>query len=203
MAIVVTAPVVQLFDPNVTDASGGQSILAAINNADPEAARLLQARPFTFVAEGQSIGTEAVTIALLAPVNLTLLGVTFPASSVRLIRTRVWSRRATVAQAGFCEVPWLVVGGATPSVLAGFTVAAGLTALNDPQLITGIPNNNDNATTPNYGKGIVVMDPVATTNVIVGVQNILGTTNAPTTATLMRWRLEVFVDTLVSLPVAA
>lgn len=202
MALTITRAVAESFDPNVTDSSGGQALLAAALNADPEAARRFAQRPFTFVAEGQSVGNEAVTLALLAPINLTALGVTFPASSMRLIRTKCWSRRATVNNAGYAEIPWIVIGGATPSVVPAFTLAAGLTAANNPQLITGIPNNNS-ATAPEYGEGIVIMDAVATTNVIVGVQNIVGTTNAAASATLMRWRLEVLVDPLVILPVAA
>jgi hypothetical protein len=202
MAVVVTRPVGELFDSNVTDNSGGYTLLAAALNNDPEAARLFAARPFTFVTEGQNVGNEAVTIALLAPVNLTLLGVAFPASSQRTIRTRVWSRRATVANCGYVEKVWTVIGGTTPSVAPDITVAAALAAVNEPSVVAATPNNNS-ASAPEYGTGIVIMDAVATTNVIVGVQNLLGTTRAATSATLLRWRLEVIVDPLVILPVAA
>src|ERR1043166_7804548 len=113
MALTITRAVQEAFDANVTDSSGGFALLKAIENNDPEAARYLAPRPFTFIAEGQSVGNEAVTLALLAPINLTALGVTFPASSMRNIRTKVWSRRATVANAGYCEKLWTVIGGAT------------------------------------------------------------------------------------------
>jgi hypothetical protein len=202
MAVVVTRAVAEAFDPNITDSSGGFSLLSAALNNDPEAARRYVQRPFTFIAEGQSVGNEAVTIALLAPVNLTLLGVSFPASSQRTIKTKVWSRRATVNQCGYCERIYTVIGGATPTVGLDTTVAAALAALNEPAVIARTPNNNS-ASAPEYGTGVVIMDLVSTTNVIVGVQNILGTTNAAVTATLMRWRLEVLVDPLVILPVAA
>ncbi len=202
MAITVTKPVTESYDPNITDAAGGLAVLAGVNNANPAASRILQPRPLTFSCEGQSVGNEAVTIALLAPVNLTLLGVLFPASSMRVIRTKCWSRRATVAQAGYAELAWVVIGGPTPSVVPVFTLTAGVAAANNPQLITGSPNNNS-ATAPEYGEGMVVMDAVSTTNVLVGVQNILGTSNAAVTATLLRWRLEVFVEPLVGIPVAA
>jgi hypothetical protein len=202
MAIVISGPIVGLFDPNVVDSVGGIGLLAAVNNADPEAAALFSPRPYTFVAQGQSVGNEAVTLALLAPINLTALGVVFPASSQRTIRTRVWSRRATVANCGFVEKIWTVIGGATPSVAPDSTVAAALAALNEPSVIAATPNNNS-ASAPEYGTGIVIMDAVSTASVIVGVQNLLGTTRAATSATLLRWRLEVLVDPLVILPVAA
>lgn len=202
MAVVTTTPVQGLFDPNVTDGAGGFSILSQINNNDPEAARLLSNRPLTFFTEGQCVGNEAVTIALLAPINLTTLGVTFPASSLRNIRCRCWSRRATVAEAGYTEKWYTVIGGATPSVAPDATLAAIVAAANNPAAAVRIPNNNS-AAAPHYGEGIVIMDAVATTNVIVGAQNIVGLTNVAGTATLMRYRLEVWVDSLVILPVAA
>jgi hypothetical protein len=202
MAIVLAGPIRGTFDPAVTDSSGGFNLLAGVNNNYPPASNAAGLRPITFVAEGQSVGNEAVTIALLAPINLTALGVPFPASSQRNITTRVWSRRATVAQAGFVEKVWTVIGGATPSVAPDLTVAAALAAVNEPSVVKATPNNNS-ASAPEYGTGIVIMDAVATTNVIVGVQNLLGTTRAPTSATLLRWRLEVLVDPLVILPVAA
>jgi hypothetical protein len=202
MALTITRPVGETFDVNVTDSSGGFQLVAAALNNDPEAARRFLLRPVTFIAEGQSVGNEAVTLALLAPVNLTTLGVTFPASSVRNIRTRVWSRRATVANCGYVEKLWTVIGGTTPSVAPDTSVAAALAAVSEPSVIAATPNNNS-AAAPEYGTGIVIMDAVATTNVIVGVQNLLGTTRAATSATLMRWRLEVFVEPLVVLPVAA
>lgn len=202
MALTITTPVQGLFDPNITDAAGGYAMLGAIQNNDPEATRILTVRPLTFFAEGQSVGTEAVTLALLAPINLTSLGVTFPASTQRTIYTKVWSRRATVANCGFVWKAWTVIGGATPSVAPDTSVAAALAAISEPSVIAATPNNNS-AAAPEYGTGIVIMDAVATTNVIVGVQNLLGTTRAATSATLMRWRLEVMVDSLVSLPVAA
>lgn len=202
MAVVVTRAVAETFDPNVTDSSGGFALLQAALNNDPEAARRYAQRPFTFIAEGQCVGNEAVTIALLAPVNLTTLGVLFPASSLRNIRCKVWSRRATVANAGYTEKWYTVIGGTTPSVAPDATLAAIVAAANNPAAAVRIPNNNS-AAAPEYGEGIVIMDAVATTNVIVGVQNIVGLTNVAATATLMRWRLEVYVDPLVILPVAA
>lgn len=202
MAIVLAGPITGTYDPNITDGSGGFNLFKQIENAYPPAVFAGALRPVTFVAEGQSVGNEAVTLALLAPINLTSLGVLFPASSLRNIRTRVWSRRATVNQCGYCERLYTVIGGATPSVGLDTTVAAALAALNEPAVIARTPNNNS-ASAPEYGTGIVIMDAVSTTNVIVGVQNILGTTNAAVTATLMRWRLEVWVEPLVSLAVAA
>jgi hypothetical protein len=202
MAIVLSGPIVGTYDPNITDSSGGFNLASQVELNYPPAVNASGLRPVTFVAEGQSVGNEAVTLALLAPINLTALGVVFPASSVRNIRTRVWSRRAAVANCGFCERIYTVIGGATPSIAPDTSLAAALAALNEPAVVARTPNNNS-AGAPEYGTGIVIMDAVSTTNVIVGVQNILGTTNAAVTATLMRWRLEVFVDPLVSLPVAA
>lgn len=200
MALVITKPVTELYDTNVTDNSGGLNILAGLNNADPEAARIIQPRPYTFVAEGTSLGNEAVTKALLAPVNLTLLGVQFPASSCRLIKTKVWSRLAAVASCGYTERHFLVVGGATPSIPNAITVAAALAAVNEVKMPVAVPNNNS-AAAPEYGVGVVIMDAVSTNEVIVGVQNILGTNFAATATAGMRWRLEVTVDPLVSIPV--
>lgn len=201
MAIALSGPIKGTFDPNITDSSGGFNLQAQVANNYPPASAAAGLLPVTFTAEGQSVGNEAVTLALLAPINLTALGVPFPASSVRNIRTRVWSRRAAVANCGFVEKLWTVIGGATPSVAPASTVAAALAALYEPSVIAATPNNNS-ASAPEYGTGIVIMDAVATTNVIVGVQNLLGTTRAATSATLMRWRLEVFVEPLIMLPVA-
>lgn len=198
MALVITAPVVQQFDANVTDASGGLSLLAAVNNADPEAARVIAPRPFTFVAEGTSLGNEAVTLALLAPVNLTALGVTFPANSSRCIKVRCWSKRVTQANSGYTEKVYMVQGGATPSIPNESTLAGALgNGSNDPKAIVQLPNNNS-AAAPEYAAGVVIMDAVATTNVIVGVQNFLGSTGAATVTAGIRWRLEVVVDPIVS-----
>lgn len=202
MAIVLAGPIVGTFDPSITDASGGFNLLAQVDNNYPPASNAAGLRPYTFIAQGQSVGNEAVTLALLAPINLTALGVTFPAGSLRNIRTRVWSRRAAVASAGFVEKLWTVIGGATPTVSLDLSTAAALAAVNEPSVVAATPNNND-AAAPQYGVGQVIMDAVSTTNVIVGVQNILGTTRAATSATLIRWKLEVLVDPLVILPVAA
>lgn len=202
MAIVLSGPIVGVFDPNITDASGGYNLISQVHNNYPPAANAFSVRPYTFVAEGQSVGNEAVTLALLAPINLTALGVAFPASTQRLIRTKVWSRRGTVNQCGYVEKVWTVIGGATPSIAPDATVAAALAALSEPSVIAATPNNNS-ASAPEYGTGIVIMDAVSTASVIVGVQNLLGTTRAATSATLIRWRIEVLVDPLVTLPVAA
>lgn len=198
MAIVLAGPVIGTFDPNITDSLGGFGLLAQVDNNYPPANNAAGIRPFTFQAIGQSIGNEAVTLALLAPINLTALGVVFPAGTLRNIRTRVWSRRGTVNNSGYVEKVWTVIGGATPSVAPDLTVAAALAAVNEPSVVAATPNNNS-ASAPEYGTGIVIMDAVSTTNVIVGVQNLLGTTRAATSATLLRWQLEVFVDPLVVL----
>lgn len=201
MALTITKAVTESYDSTITDSNGGLAFLAALNNANPQAARLLGPKPFTFSAEGTSVGNEAVTLALLAPVNLTTLGVLFPASSLRQILCRVWSRRQTVAQCGYSERMYTVVGGATPTIDPDDTIAAALAATNDNRAAWRTANNNS-AGAPEYGEGVVIMDAVATTNVIVGVQNILGTTNAAVTATSLRWRLEVLVLPLVGMPVA-
>jgi hypothetical protein len=199
MAIVLSGPVRGTFDPNFVDGAGGFALLGGVNNNINAASNLIGPRPMVFVAEGTSVGNEAVTLALLAPINLTALGVTFPANSMRNIRTRVWSRRAAAASAGFCERLYTVNGAATPTIAPDGTIAAQLAAINENARGFATPNNNS-AAAPEYGTGIVIMDAVATTNVIVGVQNILATTNAAVTATLIRWKLEVLVDALVSMP---
>lgn len=202
MAIVLAGPVLGTYDPNITDGAGGFALLKAVENAYQPAINANSQRPLTFIADGQSVGNEAVTLALLAPINLTALGVLFPAGSVRNIRCRTWSRRAAVANCGYTEKWYSVIGGATPSVAPDATLAAIIAAANNPAAAVRIPNNNS-AAAPEYGEGIVIMDAVATTNVIVGVQNIVGLTNVAATATLMRWHLEVWVDALVVLAPAA
>jgi hypothetical protein len=202
MAIVLTGPVVGTFDPSVTDGAGGFNLQALANNNHQPAINAVGLRPFTFLAFGQSIGNESITLALLAPIDLTARGVTFPAGSMRNIRTRVWSRRAAVANAGFVEKITTVIGGAIPSVAPASGVPAAVAALYEPSVVAATPNNNS-AAAPEYGTGLVLLDPVSTANVIVGVQNLLGTTRAATSATLLRWRLEVLVEPLVTLPVAA
>jgi hypothetical protein len=201
MALIITTPVQGAYDQNIVE-GGGLNVLAGLNNSDPDAAKILQPRPATFFAEGTSLGNEAVTLALLAPINLTALGVLFPASSCRLIKTKVWSRLAAAASCGYTERHFLVVGAATPTIPNAITVAAALAAVNEVKMPVAIPNNNS-AGAPEYGVGVVIMDAVSTTNVIVGVQNILGTTFAATATAGMRWRLEVTVDPLVQIPVFA
>lgn len=198
MAIAISGPIVGTYDPSIVDSAGGYNLFKQVENAYQPAVNAAAQRPVTFIADGVSIGNEAVTIALLAPINLTLLGVLFPANTVRNIRTRVWSRRAAAANAGFAEKIWTVNGGATPTIVPEGTVAAAIAATSYPNWVAATPNNNS-AGAPEFGVGQVVMDVVSTTNVLVGVQNVLGTTNAPTSATLIRWRLEVLVDALVPL----
>jgi len=202
MALVITQPVLETFDPNITDGGGGFALMQAVANSDPEAARLLGPQPYTFSAEGTSLGNEAVTLALLAPINLTLLGVPFPVGSLRNIRVRCWSRRIASANSGYSEVLYTVVGAATPTIPPDTTVAASLAAVHEPRVIVRTPNNNS-ASAPEYAQGVVIMDAVSTTNVIVGVQNRLGTTNAATATPGLRWRLEVLVDRLQIIPLSA
>ncbi len=203
MALTITTPVTELFDPNVTDSANfGIGLLAGLNNADPETSRACGLRPRTFSAEGKSLGNEAVTLALLAPIDLTALGVPFNADDCRNLLVKCWSRRVSQANWGYTEKLYMVQGGATPSIPADITVAAALAAVNDPKVIVRIPNNNS-ASAPEYGEGIVIMDAVSTTHVIVGVQNILGTTEVATATPGMRWRLEVMVLPKVTLPIFA
>lgn len=198
MAIIITKAVTELFDPNVTDASGGFALLSAVNNNDPEAARLFGPRPFTFSAEGTSLGDEALTLAALQPVNLTGLGVTVPAGTMRNILTRLWSKKAAATNAGYRESLLTVQGAAAPTLPTASTLAGALeNGSNDTRTLAQSCNNN-NAAAPQYAGGILAIDG---TNLIVGVQNFLGSTGAATATAGMRWRLEVLVSPLVTIPV--
>src|SRR5262245_1441879 len=99
MTIAITKTANESFDQNLIDSSGGLAILAALNNANPAAARLLSARPYTWAVEGTGLGNEALAIATNLLANLTTLGVTVPANTMRNIRTRCWAKRAAATNA--------------------------------------------------------------------------------------------------------
>jgi hypothetical protein len=199
MAVIITKPVTEQYDVNVTDNSGGQNVLGLALAADPEAARLFAPRPLTFSAEFTALGDEAQTLAALQPVNLTGLGVLFPAGTMRNIRTRCWSKRAAATNAGYVERVTVVQGGAPPTLPALVTLAGSLdNGSNDNRAIVQTNNLNSAPGAPQYGAGVVSLDG---TNVIVGFQNFLGSTGAVTATVGCRVRLEVIVDPLVVIPV--
>jgi hypothetical protein len=131
-------------------------------------------------------------------VNLTGLGVTVPAGTMRNSRTRLWSKRAAATNAGFAEMLFTVQGAATPTLPLVVTTIQGSDGFaTDARRVAASPNGGA-AATPEYAVGMLALD---STNLIVGVRNLLGTTGATTATAGMRWRLEVLVDPLVPLPV--
>lgn len=189
MAPSITKAVTENFDPNVTDSSGGAALLGAAQASDPEAARYLSPRPFTFSIEGVTSAADAGIVAN-AFVRLGVSGVLFPADSFRRIITRTWSRRAiaTPTDSGYVEKIIYVAGAATPTVKQDTTGAL--------SAATAIPvaflNNATDLTLPfavgEVGGVFLVMQNVATTALQTAI--VSGGNG-------VRWRCEVTVDTLV------
>ena len=190
MTFALTAAVVQTFDPNVTDASGGQSILAAINNADPEAARLLIARPLTFAAEGTFNGDDTENVAnAIMRLGSGQLGVTFPSGSGRVITCKTWARRTAATTVGYTEKKFFVMGGATPTVTQD-TTGASTAAIAFP--VQFAQTGTDLA---------FAMATAEVGGVFINIRNaaVAAIQTPVNVAAGIRWRMEVFVDTLVNL----
>lgn len=194
MPVTITKPVNELFDPDVTDSSGGFALLSAINNNDPEAARCFGLRPLTFSVEFTTTGSETVAIGS-AVMNLSTLGVAFPANSLRVIRVRMWSRRAAAADSGYVERVFLVKGAAT---LGAITVAGQITGAytvglaTEPDTLVALMN-----TATDFGIPFVAADA----NGVFVVGYTADTTAIQTALTInARNRIEVLVEPLVALP---
>jgi hypothetical protein len=201
MVVLASGPLFGAYDPNITDSVGGIGLIAAVNNADPEASNRFAPRPITFTWDGTCLGDEALTVAAAVPINLTGLGVTFPVGTMRNIRVRCWSKRAAATNAGYTEKIYTVQGGAPPTLPALVTLAGSLdNGANDNRALIQINNLNSAPGAPQYAAGVLALDG---TNVVCGVQNYLGSTAAVTATPGIRVRLEVLVDPLVILAVFA
>jgi hypothetical protein len=198
MAVVITKAVSEQFDQNVTDNSGGQNVLGLALAADPEAARLFAPRPLTFSVEFTTTGSETVAIAS-AVMNLSTLGVLFPANTQRLIKLRHWSRRGSITDQGYVERVFTVKGAATfGTVLVGGQITGAFSvglATSPDTLIAhanlaaggefGIPFVGIDATVGLFVVGYTAATAAVQTSLTVNVRN----------------RIEVVVDPLVVLPV--
>lgn len=198
MVVALSGPIFGTYDPSIVDASGGFNLYKQAENAYPPAVNAVGNRPVTFVAELTCLGNEAMTVVGLQPFNLTALGVLFPVGTLRNIRTRCWSKRSTAILAGFVEKVFTVQGGAPPTLQTASSAAQSIdNAANDARCPIQVTNNAGGAT-PEYAHGHLALDGA---NIIVGVQNFLGTTGALTVTAGIRCRLEVLIDPLVTLPV--
>lgn len=195
MAVVITRAVAEVYDPNVTDNSGGLNVLGLAIGGDIEAGRLFAPRPLTFMCEFTTTGSETVAAAS-SVMNLSTLGVPFPANTMRNIRMRMWSRRAAAADSGYVERVFCVKGAAT---LATITVAGQITGAfsvglaTEPDTLVAFMN-----TATDFGIPFAASD--ATGVFIVGYT--ADTTAIQTSLTVnVRNRIEVLVEPLVAIPV--
>lgn len=198
MAVVITKAVTELFDVNITDTGGGAAAFKAAQADDPEALRLFMPRPMTFSTEFTTTGGETVAIAS-AVMNLSTLGVAFPANTARLIRLRHWSRRGSITDQGYVERVFLVKGAATfGTVLVGgqITGAFSVGLATSPDTLIAHANL---AAGGEFGIPFVGIDAavglfvVGYTAATAAVQTAL--------AVNVRNRIEVVVDPLVTLPI--
>lgn len=194
MTFALTAAVAESFDVNVTDNSGGLSNLAAINNADPEAARLLLARPRTFSAEATTAGNDTENVAnALMRLGTGFLAVPFPVGSQRRLTVRVWAHLVGVADFGYVEKVVTVVGAATPVVRQDTTGAISV-ALAIPVAAETVA-----------GGGAYVL-PIVTGEVggvFINVRNVAAAaiqTAVAVGGAGIRVRVECMVDSLVTQP---
>lgn len=203
MAIVITKTANEAFDQNIIDSSGGLAILAAINNSNPAAARLLSARPYTFAVEGTGLGNEALAIATNLLANLTTLGVTVPAGTMRNIRTRCWAKRAAATNAGYCEQVFTVQGAAPPTLTTAATLSAtpsfyaDIIPSNDLHMPVGI-SSVASATALEYSRGELYIE---SGSICIGFANRDRVAGALTSTAGARFRVEILIEQLTSLPV--
>ena len=121
MAVVIIAPVTEIFDPNVVDGSGGFALHAALNNNNLAGGNILAPRPKTFSTEGTLLGDESNVVGN-SVIRLGVLGVPFPAGTSRILRLKIWAKRAA-APIGFVEQFVSVTGGTTPTAVTDTTGA--------------------------------------------------------------------------------
>lgn len=204
MAIVITEPITDTFDANVVDSSGGFALLAAANNNDPEALRRLLGLP-TFTVGFTGLGNEALAIATNLVANLTTLGVTVPAGTMRTIRTRCYSKRAAATNAGFTQMSFCVQGAAPPTLTTAVTLSAtpsfyaDIIPSNDLHLEVGT-SNLASAGAPTYGRAELYIE---SGSLCIGFANREPVAGALTSTSGARCRVEIFVEPLVILPVFA
>lgn len=202
MAIVITAPIVEVFDPNIVDSAGGFALLAAANNNNPAAVRRLFGGP-TFTVEFTGLGNEALAIATNLIANLTTLGVTVPAGTMRNIRTKCWSKRAAATNAGFTQMTFSVQGAAPPTLTTAVTLSA------TPSFYSDIIPSNDlhtevgasnlaSAGAPTYGRAELYIE---SGSLCIGFANREPVAGALTSTSGARCKVEIFIDPLVVLPV--
>jgi hypothetical protein len=190
------------YDASLIDAAGGFALLAAANNNNQVALRRL-AGIATFSIQGTGLGNEALAIATNLLMNLTTLGVTAPAGSMRKIRTRCWAKRAAATNAGYCEMTYCVQGAATPTVQTAVTLSStpsfysDIIPSNDLHQQVGISSVNS-ATAPTYSRAELYIEGGA---LCIGFANRAAADGALTSTSGARFRVEVFVDPLVILPV--
>lgn len=108
MALVITAPITETYDPNVYDGSGLAILGAALNN-NQSALRRVLTQP-TFTTQCTTTGGETAVIAN-SICTLAALGVSFPAGTIRNIRVRV-SSRTLVSNGGWAEKAFTFRGNA-------------------------------------------------------------------------------------------
>jgi hypothetical protein len=199
MAITATRPITELFDPNLVDASGGYNTLAQALLNDPEANRLITTnlnggKP-TFIFEGNASGSETTVIANTA-CSLAVLGVSFPANTLRAVYTRVFSRRTGATAAGYAERLHMFLGNAA---IGSVTTPADAAAIaNDVNLGMYVPADGTLAAASDIVTSHAGVD--ATVGPFLAVFNSTAAAFNTGSAQAMRFRLEVYVGSLITFP---
>lgn len=192
MALVITRPIVETYDPTFTDNSGAFSILSGALNNLPAAGRRLIPLP-TFTTECTTTGTETTVIAN-SIATLGALGVAFPLGSIRWVRVRAFSR-ITTANGGMVE-RWFCFRGA--ATLGTVSQAADGTVLGAAVTVFAVPVALRFDGT-NFGMPRAGVDASAGPFITIAAAAV-GDTDGVGVAVNARHAVEIYVEPLIILP---
>jgi hypothetical protein len=182
---IITNSLVGTYDPNVVDGGPG-TILREANNDDQQALDRLAGNA-TFKVQATTDSTE-----VLAVMNLSELGVTFPVNSVRNVRTRAWARNNAGTKVAYAESLVPIIGnGSTAPALSAVTALSNASI--DPRYVARWPIvGNAGSSTATYIQAIPA---------VTGGEVVIRCTGV--TSVDLRWHVEVEVGAFKLLPVAS
>jgi hypothetical protein len=190
MGGIVSGSLIGSYDPNIVD-GGPATILKQANNDDQEALNRL-AGGYTFKVRAFTDSAETADV-----INLNDQGVTFPANTVRNIRTKAWARTNAGTKVAYAESLVPVIGnGSTAAALSAATAAV---EIMDERYV---------ARTPLVGSSLTVVDDAADAlENLIALPAITGgevviRIGGGLTGVDLSWYVEVEVGKLIVLPVA-
>jgi len=178
------------FDPNITD-GGPQVVVSQALAHDQEALNKL-AGGHTFRVRAFTDSTETADL-----INLNDEGVTFPANTVRNIRTRAWARNTAGTKVAYAESLVPVIGNG--STAAALSVASAAVEIMDERYVARAPlvgSASGTVETASAALGNLIAIPAITGGeVVIRIGGGLSTVD-------LNWYVEVEVGKLIILPVA-